>query len=63
VVYNKSVIQRELNIEDLVLKKDVYTKDKHKFSSPWEGLFIIVDIAAPESYMLAEVDGGMLPNT
>jgi hypothetical protein len=61
--YNKSVIQRELNIEDLVLKKDIRTKDKHKFSSPWEGPFIIVDIFAPEAYALAEVDGGMLPNT
>jgi hypothetical protein len=32
--YNKSVVQRELNIGDLVLKKDIHTKDKHKFSSP-----------------------------
>jgi hypothetical protein len=32
--YNKSVVQRELNIEDLVLKKDICTKDKHKFLSP-----------------------------
>jgi hypothetical protein len=32
--YNKSVVQRELNIEDLVLKKDIHTKDKHKFSLP-----------------------------
>jgi hypothetical protein len=32
--YNKSVVQRELNIEDLVLKKDIHTKDKHKFSTP-----------------------------
>jgi hypothetical protein len=32
--YNKSVVQREMNIEDLVLKKDIRTKDKHKFSSP-----------------------------
>jgi hypothetical protein len=61
--YNKSVVQRELNIEDLVLKKDICIKDKHKFSSPWEGPFIIVDIAAPSAYVLAEVDGGMLPNT
>jgi hypothetical protein len=29
--YNKSVVQKELNIEDLVLKKDIRTKDKHKF--------------------------------
>jgi hypothetical protein len=61
--YNKSVIQRELNIVDLVLKKDIRTKDKHKFSSPSEGSFIIVDIAAPGAYVLAEVDGSMLPNT
>jgi hypothetical protein len=32
--YNKSVVQRELNIEDLVRKKDIRTKDKHNFSSP-----------------------------
>jgi hypothetical protein len=32
--YNKSVVQRELNIGDLVLKKGIRTKDKHKFSSP-----------------------------
>jgi hypothetical protein len=60
--YNKSVVQRELNIGDLVLKKDIRTKDKHKFLTPWEGPFIIVDVAAPRAYVLAEVDGGMLPN-
>jgi hypothetical protein len=32
--YNKSVVQRELNIGDLVLKKDIHTKDKHKFPTP-----------------------------
>jgi hypothetical protein len=35
--YNKSVVQRELDVRDLVLKKDICTKDKHKFLSPWEG--------------------------
>jgi hypothetical protein len=45
-----------------VLKKDIRTKDKHRFSSPWEGPFIEVDIAALGTYVLAEVDGGMLPN-
>jgi transposase InsO family protein len=61
--YNKSVVQRELNVGDLVLKKDIRTKYKHKFSTPWEGSFIIVDVAAPGAYVLAEVDGGMLSNT
>jgi hypothetical protein len=56
--YNKSVVPWELNIRDLVLpwelnirdlvlKKDIRTQEKHKFSSPWEGPFIIVDVAAP----------------
>jgi hypothetical protein len=61
--YNKSVVQRELNIRDQVLKKDIRTKDKHKFSIPWEGPFIVVDAVAPGAYVLEEVDGGMLPNT
>jgi hypothetical protein len=61
--YNKSVVPRQLEIGDLVLKKDIHTKDKHKFSSPWEGPFIVVDIAAPGAYVLAEVDDDMLPNT
>jgi hypothetical protein len=60
---NKSVVQRELDIRDLVPKKDIRTKDKHKFSSSWEGPFIVVDIVAPGAYVLAEVDDGMLPNT
>jgi hypothetical protein len=61
--YNKSVVLRELDIGDLVLKKDIRTKDKQKFSSPWEGPFIVLDIAAPGAYVLAEVDGGMFSNT
>jgi hypothetical protein len=61
--YNKNVVQRELNIGDLVLKKDIHTKDKHKFLTPWEGPFIVVDVVAPGAYVLVEVDGAMLPNT
>jgi hypothetical protein len=61
--YNKSVVQRELNIGDLVLKKDIRTKDKNKFSLPYEGPFIIVDIVAPGDFVIAEVNGAMLPNT
>jgi hypothetical protein len=57
------MIQWELNIGDLVLKKDIRTRDKHKFLSPWEGPFIIVDVAARGAYVLAEVDDAMLPNT
>jgi hypothetical protein len=61
--YNKSVVPRELNARDLVLKNDIYPRDKHKFSSLWEEPFIIVEEVAPGAYVLAEVDGDMLPNT
>jgi hypothetical protein len=61
--YNKSVVQKELHIGDLVSKKDIRTKDKHTFSNPWEGPFIVVDAVTPVAYVLAEVDGSMLPNT
>jgi hypothetical protein len=60
--YNKSVVPRVLEIGDLVLKKDIHTKDKHKFSSPWEGSFIVVVIAALGAFVLVEVDSGMLPS-
>jgi hypothetical protein len=56
------VVQRELNIKDLVLK-DIRTRDKHKFLSPWEDPFIIVDVVAPGAYVLMEVDSALLPNT
>jgi hypothetical protein len=46
-----------------VLKNDIQSKDKHKFSSPWEESFFVVDNVAPEAYVLAEFDGVMLPNT
>jgi hypothetical protein len=61
--YNKSVVPGQLEIGDLILKKDIRTKDKHKFSSPLEGSFIVLDIIALGAYVLAEVDGSMLPNT
>jgi hypothetical protein len=61
--YNKRVVQRELNVGDLVLNKDIRTKDKHKFSNSWEGPFIIVDVAVSGAYVLVEVDVDMLPNT
>jgi hypothetical protein len=61
--YNKSVVQRELNIEDLFMKKYIRTIDKHKFSSPWEDSFIIVDVAALGAYVPTKVDDAMLPNT
>jgi hypothetical protein len=61
--YNKSVVPQQLGIDNLVLQKDIRTKDKHKFSSSREGSFIVVGIAAPGAPILVEVNDIMLPNT
>jgi hypothetical protein len=45
-----------------VQKKDISTKDKHKFSSPWEGPLIVVDIATLGAYVPAAVNDSMIPN-
>jgi hypothetical protein len=61
--HNRRVRSQALSIGDLVLKKNQHTKDKTKLSSPWQGLYIVVEIAHLGAYRLAEIDGGILPNT
>ena len=61
--YQKKVRQRSLEVGDLVLKKYRRTHLHHKLSSPWEGPFIVVDVAAPGAYVLAEVNGAVLKST
>ena len=61
--YQKKVCQRSLEVGDLVLKKDRRAHLHHKLSSPWEGPFIVVDVAAPGAYVLAEVNGAVLKST
>jgi hypothetical protein len=60
--YSKKVVIKTL-VDDLVLKKDIRTTEKHKFSSPWEGPYIIVKIATPGTYILAKIEGNILKNT
>jgi hypothetical protein len=61
--HNHRVRSWALSVGDLVLKKDQRTMDKIKLSSPWQGSYIVVEIARPGAYMLAEIDGDILPNT
>ena len=61
--HSQRVRGQALNIDDLVLKRDQRTKDKTKLTPPWQGPYIVVDIARPGAYRLAEIDGDMLPNT
>jgi hypothetical protein len=60
---------------DVVLPLEIYLQSarveqfnkadqgKDKFSSSWEGPFIVVNIVASGAYVLAEVDSKMLPST
>jgi hypothetical protein len=52
-----------LQVGNLMFKKDIRTIDKPKFSSPWEGPFIVVDIAMLGAYVLAEINSDILKNT
>jgi hypothetical protein len=52
-----------LQVGNLVLKKDFRMIDKPKFSSPWEGSFIVVDIAMSGAYVPAEINSDILKST
>lgn len=54
---------RALSIGDMVLKKDIRTKDKKKVTPNWQGPYIVVEIARSGAYRLAEIDGDVLLNT
>ena len=43
--HSQRVCGRALSIDDLVLKRDQRTKDKTKLTPPWQGPYIVVDIA------------------
>jgi len=61
--HSQCVRGQALSIGDLILKRDQRTKDNTKLTPPWQGPYIVVDIARPGAYRLAEIDGDMLPNT
>jgi hypothetical protein len=46
-----------------VLRREQSTKDKHKLTPPWEGLYTIVEVVRPETYRLKDSDGKILTNT
>jgi hypothetical protein len=39
------------------------TKDRHKISPVWEGLFQVVEVTQPESYRLQWEDDSEVPNS
>ena len=62
--YHKRLIrERTLQVGDLVLRRVMSTKDKHKLSPPWEGPYSIAEVIRPGTYKLKDSDGNILTNS
>jgi ribosomal protein L21E len=53
---------RSFEVGDFILQKIQMTKDRHKFSPIWEGLFEVVEETQSGSYRLQREDGSEVPN-
>ena len=60
--HDRQVRSRSLNIGDLVLRRVMDTRGKHKFTPLWEGPYIIAKVLWPGSYKLKDSDGNIFTN-
>lgn len=60
--HDRQVRARSFNVGDLVLRRVMTTKDRHKLSPPWEGPYIIAQVLLPGTYKLKDSDGNILTN-
>ena len=51
-----------MQVGDLVQRRVMSTKDKHKLSPPWEGPYNIAEVIRPSTYKLKDSDGNILTN-
>ena len=61
--HNRKIRGRILEAGDLVLRRTQSTKEKHKFSSPWEGSYTVIEVIRPGTYRLKDDNGNVLTNT
>jgi hypothetical protein len=59
--HNRNVQERSFNVGDLVLRRIESTKGMRKLSAPWEGPFIVMEVASPSTYRLQWADGQGIP--
>jgi hypothetical protein len=52
----------EFHVGDLVLRRVQGSKDRHKLSPPWEGVFIIHEVLRPGTYKIQYEDGQVVTN-
>jgi hypothetical protein len=60
--HDRNVRERSFNVGDMVLRRIQSTKEMHKLSVPWEGLFIVMEVVSPSTYRLQWDDGQGVPN-
>ena len=61
--HERRIRERTLQVGDLVLRRVMTTKDKHKLSPPWEGPYSIAEVIRPGTYKLKDSDGNILTNS
>jgi len=61
--HERLIHERTLHDGDLVLRRVMSTKDKHKLSPPWEGPYSIAEVIRLGTYKLKDSDGNILTNS
>ena len=61
--HERRIRERTLQAGDLVLRRVMSTKDKHKLSPPWEGPYSIAEVIRLGTYKLKDSNGNILTNS
>ena len=61
--HERRIREGMLQVGDLVLRRVMSTKDKHKLSPPWEGPYSIAEVIRPDTYKLRDSDSNILTNS
>ena len=60
--HGRKVRGRAFSVGDLVPRRVQSSKDRHKLSPPWEGLFIVAEVLRPGTYKLQTAEGEIFTN-
>ena len=61
--HERQIRERTLQVGDLVLRRAMSTKDKHKLLPPWESPYSIAEVIRPGTCKLKGSDGNILTNS
>ena len=58
--HDKHVHKRDLNVGDLVIRRQQNNQGRHKLTPPWEGPYVVAEVLKPRTYKLVDEKGGGL---